>query len=164
MDIKDNLKVGFGYDSHRFSPERKLILCGIEIKGFPGLLGHSDGDVCLHSIIDALLSTTNLGDIGENFPSEDESLKGISSSILLKKAMEKINESYPSFEILNLNLTIITEKPKIKPLKEKMIENLSKVLNTPSDRISISAKTQEGMGFIGRGEGMASFCICLIKI
>lgn len=164
MDTKDNLKVGFGYDSHRFSPERKLFLCGIEIEGFPGLSGHSDGDVCLHSIIDALLSTTNLGDIGENFPPEDESLKGISSSILLKKTLERISSSCPAFEILNLNLTIITEKPKIKPLKEKMIENLSKILNIPSNRISISAKTQEGMGFIGRGEGMASFCICLIKI
>ncbi|MEJ5167324.1 MAG: 2-C-methyl-D-erythritol 2,4-cyclodiphosphate synthase, partial [Thermoanaerobaculia bacterium] len=101
MDIRDSLRVGFGYDSHRFSPERKLFLCGIEIEGFPGLLGHSDGDVCLHSIMDALLSTTNLGDIGENFPSEDESLKGISSEFLLKKTMEKILKNYPEFEILN---------------------------------------------------------------
>lgn len=164
MDIKNNLRVGFGYDSHRFSKGRKLFLCGIEIEGEDGLLGHSDGDVCLHSIIDALLSTTNLGDIGENFPSEDNSLKGISSKILLEKTLEKIKISYPSFEILNLNLTIITEKPKIKPLKEKMIENLSKILKIPEEKVSISAKTQEGMGFIGRGEGMASFCVCLVKI
>lgn len=164
MDIKDNLRIGFGYDSHKFSPERKLFLCGVEINGFQGLLGHSDGDVCLHSIIDSLLSTTNLGDIGENFPPEDDSLKEISSVILLQKTMEKIKKIYPNFKIINLNLTIITEKPKIKPYKEKMKENLSKILKIPEEKISISAKTQEGMGFIGRGEGMASFCICLVKI
>ena len=164
MDIRDKLRVGFGYDSHKFSKERKLYLCGVEIKDCEGLEGHSDGDVCLHSIIDSLLSTTNLGDIGENFPCEDESLKDISSLILLEKTIEKIKKNYPKFEIFNLNLTIITEKPRIKKYKEKMKENLSEVLKISKDKISISAKTQEGMGFIGRGEGMASFCICLVKI
>lgn len=164
MDTKDNLRVGFGYDSHRFSKERKLFLCGIEIEGEEGLSGHSDGDVCLHSLIDSLLSTTNFGDIGENFPPEDMSLKGISSVLLLQKTLEKIKEKYQEFEILNINLTIITEKPKIKPFKEKMIKKLSEILKISEEKISISAKTQEGMGFIGRGEGMASFCICLIKI
>lgn len=164
MGIKDNLRVGFGYDSHKFSKERKLYLCGVEIENCDGLEGHSDGDVCLHSIIDSLLSTTNLGDIGENFPCEDETLKDISSLILLDRTIKKIKKNYPSFEIINLNLTIITEKPRIKEYKEKMKENLSKYLSISKDKISISAKTQEGMGFIGRGEGMASLCLCLIKI
>lgn len=164
MDIRDNLRVGFGYDSHKFCKERKLYLCGVEIENCDGLLGHSDGDVCLHSIIDSLLSTTNLGDIGVNFPQEDKSLKNISSLILLERTIEKIKKNYPEFEIINLNLTIITEKPRIKEYKEKMKENLSKALNIPKERVSISAKTQEGMGFIGRCEGMASFCVCLVKI
>ncbi len=163
MDIKDNLRVGFGYDSHRFSEERKLFLCGIEIENQKGLLGHSDGDVCLHSIIDALFSGTNLGDIGENFP-ELEKYRDISSKILIEETLKKIYEKYPSFEIINLNLTIITEFPKIKPLKDKLQESLSNLLKIQRDKISISAKTQEGMGFIGRGEGMASICIVLIKI
>ncbi len=163
MDIKDNLRVGFGYDSHRFSEERKLFLCGIEIENQKGLLGHSDGDVCLHSIIDALFSGTNLGDIGENFP-EIEKYKDISSKILVKETLKKIYEKYPSFEIINLSLTIITEFPKIKPIKEKLQESLSNLFKIQRDKISISAKTQEGMGFVGRGEGMASICIVLIKI
>ncbi len=163
MDIKDNLRVGFGYDSHRFSEERKLFLCGIEIENQKGLLGHSDGDVCLHSIIDALFSGTNLGDIGENFP-EIEKYKDISSKILVKETLKKIYEKYPSFEIINLSLTIITEFPKIKPIKEKLQESLSNLFKIQRDKISISAKTQEGMGFVGRGEGMASICVVLLKI
>lgn len=164
MDIRNNLKVGFGYDSHKFSKKRKLFLCGLEIEGEQGLEGHSDADLCLHSIIDALLSTTNLGDIGENFPSEDEKYKDISSVILLKETIKKIKKNYKNFEIINLNLTILAEKPKISPLKDKLKENLSKLLKIEKEKISISAKTQDKMGFIGREEGMACFCICLVKI
>jgi len=153
--------VGFGYDSHRFSPEGKLFIGGIEIDSGFGVVAHSDGDVLIHALIDALLGACCLGDIGEHFPDSEAKYKSISSSLLLSKILDLIKKE--NFIITNIDCTIVLEHPKLMNYKYKIKENLGLLCDLPANRINIKAKSNEKMGFIGRGEGIVAFCICQIE-
>jgi len=154
------MRVGIGYDIHRLVEERKLVIGGVEIPFEKGLLGHSDADVLVHSICDALLGAMELGDIGKHFPDTDEKYKGISSMELLKEVVEKIKKG--KFEIVNIDANIIAEKPKLLPYIEEMKKNLRKILGK-NVSVNIKARTNEGLGEIGRGEAIASQAIVLLK-
>lgn len=156
-----NVRVGLGYDVHRFAADRKLYLGGIEIPGSPGLEGHSDADVLLHAITDALLGSLALGDIGTHFPDTDESYKNADSKILLKKSYQLVEDE--GYEIVNLDATIIAEKPKLKPHVDVIRESISKLLRCGEGAISIKATTSEKMGFVGREEGVAVQVIVLVQ-
>ena len=150
-------KIGHGYDAHRLEDNRKLILGGVEIDYERGLAGHSDADVLVHAIIDALLGAAGLGDIGELFPDSDKKYKNISSLILLEEVGEIIKKDYI---IANIDCTIVAEKPKLAPYKQAIKNKLSEVLQAD---INIKAKTEEGLGFTGRGEGIAAYAVCIIE-
>ncbi len=158
--MKNNFKIGFGYDVHRFAEGRKLFLGGIEVPHHQGLLGHSDADVLLHAICDALLGALALRDIGYHFSDKDPQFKNIDSKILLQKTYELIQAK--GYEIGNIDSTIVAEEPKINPFIPQMIEVISKILNTESENISIKATTHEKMGALGNGEGMAAHAVCLL--
>lgn len=150
------MRVGFGYDIHRLSRGRRLILGGVEIDYHLGLLGHSDGDVLIHSIIDSLFGAFSLGDIGTHFPDNDPKYKGISSMILLKEAMKKI----PG-RILNMDATIIAQEPKISPYVNEIKRNLSGAIGIDETFISIKATTNEGVGLIGKKKAIACYSVSL---
>ncbi len=154
-------RVGFGYDVHRFAENRKLILGGVEIPFDKGLEGHSDADVLLHAISDALLGAAALGDIGQHFPNSDEKIKNIDSGKILQHVMTLLNEK--GFEVVNIDSTICAEQPKIFHYVETMREKIADLVNLAKDFISIKATTNEKMGFVGRGEGIAAFAVVLIK-
>jgi len=154
------MRVGIGYDIHRLVEGGKLIIGGVEIPFEKGLLGHSDADVLVHSICDALLGAMGLGDIGQHFPDTDEKYKGISSMKLLKEVMEKIKKE--KFKIVNIDANIIAEKPRLLPYIEEMKKNLKKILGKDVS-VNIKARTNEGLGEIGRGEAIASQAIVLLK-
>jgi 2-C-methyl-D-erythritol 4-phosphate cytidylyltransferase/2-C-methyl-D-erythritol 2,4-cyclodiphosphate synthase len=141
---------GTGYDTHAFEKNKKLILGGVEIESEYGLKAHSDGDVVIHSLIDALLGAAGFGDIGEFFPDTDERYKNANSTELLKEVISLLTKT--GYEIINADISIIAEKPKLKAYKTKIQRNLSNILNAP---VNIKATTNEKMGFIGRGEGIA---------
>ncbi len=147
-------RTGTGYDVHRLVEGRKLILCGEEIPYEKGLLGHSDADVALHALMDAMLGACALGDIGKLFPDNDMSFKDISSMLLLKRANEKILEN--GFTVTNADITIVCQKPKLSPFIQKMRENIAGVLSLPIDRISVKATTTEKLGFEGEGLGISA--------
>lgn len=147
-------RVGTGYDVHQLVPERKLILGGVEIPHPVGLLGHSDADVLLHAIKDALLGAAGLGDIGKHFPDTDAKYKGISSMILLEETGIIIARA--GWQITNIDATIMAEKPKIAPYKEEMRANIAKALQMGIDQVNIKATTTEKLGFVGREEGIAA--------
>jgi 2-C-methyl-D-erythritol 2,4-cyclodiphosphate synthase len=149
--------VGFGYDSHRFSEGRRLILGGVEVNYERGLLGHSDADALIHAIVDAILGALGEGDIGRHFPDTDPNLKGISSLVMLKRAADLAVQR--GYYVNNVDSTIILEKPRLSPSIEEMRRNVAKVLGTDSSRVNVKAKTNEKMGFIGRGEGIAAFAV-----
>ncbi|MCL1971610.1 MAG: 2-C-methyl-D-erythritol 2,4-cyclodiphosphate synthase [Endomicrobia bacterium] len=155
------MNVGFGYDVHRFKKGRKLILGGVEITARKGLDGHSDADVLIHALMDALLGSAGLNDIGHFFPNTDPAYKNISSLKLLAIVYKELKKR--SFKINNADMTIIAETPKIYPYIDAMKENISKVLKLNKAKIAIKATTNEKMGFIGRGEGMAAMAITTIK-
>lgn len=150
---KMQTRIGCGYDSHSFVTGRKLILGGVEIPFKQGLKGHSDADALIHAICDALLGAAGSGDIGRHFPDTDPQYKDISSSVLLGRVRNVV--AAKGFTINNIDATIIMEKPKVTSFIDKMITNIAKVLKIPADDINIKAKTNEGMGFVGRGEGIA---------
>lgn len=154
------MRIGLGYDSHRLAEGRKLVIGGVEIPFEKGLAGHSDADVLCHAIIDAIIGALGLGDIGKHFPDTDKKWKDASSIELLSKTVELIRKN--NFEILWIDSTVIAEKPKLEPFINKMKENLSKT-GIPLNLINIKAKTNERMGFIGNGEGMAAQAVCLLK-
>lgn len=159
-------KIGEGYDVHRFSDNRDLILGGEKIDYEQGLLGHSDADVLIHSIIDSLLGAMALGDIGKFFPDTDEKYKNINSMLLLKevkKILDGNNEYQKKYKILNIDATVICEKPKLSNYIDKMRNNIKDVLNINIDQINIKATTEEGLGFTGRKEGIAARAICLLE-
>jgi len=157
----ENMKIGIGYDSHRLIKGKTLVLGGVEIPHEKGLLGHSDADVLLHAICDAILGALGMGDIGKHFPDTDPSYKNISSLKLLLKVKDlAIRENY---KINNVDSTIILEKPRLKEHIYKMVQNISEVLDVKADRVNIKATTNEGMGFTGRGEGIAAFAVVSIK-
>ena len=154
------MRIGMGYDVHRLVEGRKLILCGVEIPYEKGLLGHSDADVALHAIMDALLGAAALGDIGKHFPDTDPKYEGASSMKLLKAVKGLLDEK--CFVIENIDATIIAQRPKLLPYMEEMKKNVAGVLELTMDRVNIKATTEEGLGFTGSGEGISSQAICLL--
>ncbi len=155
------IRVGFGYDVHRLVNDRDLWLGGIKIDHAQGLAGHSDADVLLHAICDALLGAANLRDIGFHFPDTSESYLNIDSKILLKKTLEVISQK--GYKIGNIDATICAEKPKINPYIPQMQKVISDILQISEDDISIKATTSEKIGFVGREEGYAAYAVALIE-
>ncbi len=154
-------RIGIGYDSHRLVRGRKLILGGVEIPFEKGLLGHSDGDTLVHSVIDALLGAAHLGNIGRLFPDTDPEFLGANSLNLLEIAAHKISEK--GFSVVNIDSVLIAEKPKLSPFVEKMEENIASVLKIPYTCVSVKPKTNEGMEFVGNGEGIAAISVVLLE-
>lgn len=152
------MRVGMGYDVHRLVEGRKLILGGVEIPYEKGLLGHSDADVLIHAIMDALLGAAALGDIGKHFPDTDPQYKGISSVELLKHVVKLLDEN--NYVIENIDATVIAQRPKLRPYMEEMTKNIAGALGIEENRLNLKATTEEGLGFTGTGEGMASQAIC----
>lgn len=154
------MRIGMGYDVHRLTGDRKLILGGVDIPYEKGLLGHSDADVLLHAIMDALLGAAALGDIGKHFPDTDEQYRGISSIKLLKHVGELLEEHL--FLIENIDATIIAQAPKMRPYIDTMRENIADALQIDIAQINVKATTEEGLGFTGSGEGIAAQAICML--
>ncbi len=154
------MRIGMGYDVHRLVENRDLILGGVTIPWEKGLLGHSDADVLLHAIMDALLGAAALGDIGKHFPDTDPRYKGISSILLLKHVGTLLYEH--GYKIGNIDATIIAQKPKLAPFREQMAENIANALEISKDQICVKATTEEGLGFTGKEEGIASQAIALL--
>lgn len=155
------MRVGLGYDVHRLAEGRELILGGIKIPHEKGLLGHSDADVLLHALTDALLGAVALGDIGRHFPDTDERYRGISSLILLEKAYNLVKEQ--GYTLGNADMVLLMQKPKVKDFIPSMEETIAKALSCETDRISVKATTEEGLGFTGREEGIAAKAIVLLE-
>lgn len=155
------MRVGMGYDVHRLVEGRKLILGGVEIPHETGLLGHSDADVLLHAIMDALLGAAALGDIGKHFPDTDEKYSGISSMKLLKHVAGLLEENL--YIVENIDATIIAQKPKMRPHIAQMEENIASALGIERDRVNVKATTEEGLGFTGSGEGISAQAICALE-
>ncbi|MDO4275339.1 MAG: 2-C-methyl-D-erythritol 2,4-cyclodiphosphate synthase [Eubacteriales bacterium] len=155
------MRIGMGYDVHTLTEGRDLILGGVNIPWEKGLLGHSDADVLIHAVMDALLGAAALGDIGKHFPDTDPAYKGISSLLLLKEVGILLKKN--GYEIGNIDATIIAQKPKMAPHIPQMRENMAEALEIPQNRLNIKATTEEGLGFTGRGEGIASQAICLLN-
>lgn len=154
------MRVGMGYDVHRLVEGRKLILGGVEIPFTMGLLGHSDADVLLHAVKDALLGAAGLGDIGRHFPDTDQEYRGISSLILLKRVGEMLRER--GYLTNNIDAVIVAERPKLAPYIQKMQVNIATVLEIPADRVNIKATTTEGLGFTGTGQGITAYAVVTV--
>ncbi|MCB2293086.1 2-C-methyl-D-erythritol 2,4-cyclodiphosphate synthase [Clostridium algoriphilum] len=155
------MRIGMGYDVHKLVKGRSLILGGVTIPHETGLLGHSDADVLLHAIIDALLGAAALGDIGEHFPDSDIRFKGISSIILLEHVGSLIKSN--NYTIENIDATIIAQRPKMAPHIPNMVINIATALQLPISSVNVKATTEEDLGFTGRQEGISSNAICLLK-
>ena len=160
-DLKMEYRIGTGYDVHRLEPDRKLVLGGVCIPFEKGLLGHSDADVLVHALMDAMLGAAGLGDIGKLFPDSDPAYSGISSILLLEKTGKAVSEA--GYCLGNADITVICQRPRLAPYIEQMRENIAAALTVPKDRISIKATTTEKLGFTGRGEGIASEAVCLLN-
>lgn len=154
------MRIGQGYDVHKLTEGRKLILGGVEIPYEKGLLGHSDADVLVHAVMDALLGAAALGDIGQHFPDTDPAYKGISSIELLKKVGGLLEEK--GYVIENIDATIIAQRPKLAPYRPQMAVNIAEALHLDPSRVSVKATTEEGLGFTGNGEGISSQAIALL--
>ena len=155
------MRVGMGYDVHKLTKDRDLILGGVKIPWEKGLLGHSDADVLIHAVMDALLGAAALGDIGKHFPDTDPAYKGISSVKLLSHVMELLKDS--GFSVGNVDAVIIAQKPKMAPHIPQMKKNLAEAMGISENRVNIKATTEEGLGFTGREEGIASQAICFLE-
>ena len=155
------MRIGHGYDVHRLTENRKLILGGVEIPYEKGLDGHSDADVLLHAIMDALLGAAALGDIGKLYPDNDKTYLGIDSMILLKDTYQRISEK--GYTVNNIDATVIAERPKLAPYIPEMREKIAKTLSLSVDDVNVKATTEEKLGFTGRLEGIAAHAVCLIK-
>ena len=154
------MRIGHGYDVHRLAEGRKLILGGVEIPYTRGLDGHSDADVLVHAIMDALLGAAALGDIGKHFPDNDDSYRGINSLLLLKRVSDLLGEC--GYQVVNIDATVVAQAPKLSADIPQMVSNIADVLDLPTDRINIKATTEERLGFTGAGEGIAAHAVCLI--
>lgn len=154
------MRIGFGFDVHQLQEGRDFWLGGIKIPAEKGILGHSDADVLLHAICDAILGSLALGDIGKHFPDTDQSFKGIDSKILLAKVIEII--TVKGFKIGNIDTTVVCQKPKIMPYSDEMRACIAQICNIGLDDISIKATTNETMGFIGREEGIVAYAVVLL--
>lgn len=155
-----DIRVGHGYDVHRLTEGRKLILGGVEIPFEKGLLGHSDADVLAHGVMDALLGAASLGDIGRHFPDTDPAYSGADSLELLARVAGLLGER--GWSVGNVDATILAQRPKLAPHIPQMAENLAKAMGVPPDRVNVKATTEEGLGFTGSGEGMAAHAVALI--
>ena len=155
-----NLRIGHGYDVHRLVPERDLILGGVSVPFEKGLLGHSDADVLLHAVCDALLGSLALGDIGKHFPDSDPQYAGIDSRLLLSRTAELIREK--GWQIGNIDATVVAQAPRLSPYIQVMRENIATVLALPLDAVSVKATTEEHLGFTGEGLGIAAHAVCLL--
>ena len=156
-----NHRIGLGYDIHRFAKGRKLFLGGIEIPHKKGLQGHSDADVVLHAICDALLGAMGKGDIGEHFPNTDPKYKNISSTVLLMKVLNILRKE--RYEIINIDVVVQAEQPKMMPYKSAMRRHIAQTLSIDVSCVNMKATTNEGIGAIGKGEGIAAFAVALIN-
>ena len=154
------MRVGMGYDVHRLTAGRKLILGGVEIPYGKGLLGHSDADVLVHAVMDALLGAAALGDIGKHFPDTDPEYEGISSIRLLEHVGRLLDEK--GYVIENIDATIIAQRPKMRPYIDQMRENIAEALKIETDQVNVKATTEEGLGFTGSGEGISSQAVCAL--
>lgn len=155
------MRIGHGYDVHKLTENRKLILGGVDIPYEKGLLGHSDADVLLHAISDSLLGAAALGDIGGMFPDTDPEYKDADSLVLLKAVGERLKST--GYYIVNIDSTVLAQKPKLKPYIEQMRNNIANALSVDVSSVSVKATTEEGLGFSGRGEGIAAHSVCLIE-
>lgn len=155
-----NLRIGHGYDVHRLTEGRKLILGGVEIPWDRGLLGHSDADVLVHAVMDALTGASRLGDIGKLFPDTDPAYAGISSLELLEEVGRLLAER--GFAVVSIDATLLAQAPKIAPYKEQMAENIAAALEIGPEQVNVKATTEEGLGFTGAGQGIAAQAIALI--
>ena len=155
------MRVGMGYDVHRLTAGRKLILGGVEIPYGKGLLGHSDADVLVHAVMDALLGAAALGDIGKHFPDTDPEYEGVSSIRLLEYVGRLLDEK--GYVIENIDATIIAQRPKMRPYIEQMRENIATALRIETDQVNVKATTEEGLGFTGTGEGISSQAVCAVE-
>lgn len=155
------MRIGHGYDVHRLVEDRKLIMGGVEIPWEKGLLGHSDADVLLHAIADALLGALAMGDIGKHFPDTDPAFKGADSMKLLAHVVALVRER--GYQVGNLDATIIAQKPKMAPHIATMRENIARVCGVEQDRINVKATTEEGLGFTGTGEGISAHAVVLME-
>lgn len=156
-----NFRIGHGYDVHKLVKERALVLGGVEIEHELGLLGHSDADVLVHAIMDALIGAMGLGDIGKHFPDTDEKYRGISSISLLSNVYGMMQDN--GYSVVNVDATVIAQKPKLLPYIEKMRSNIAFVLHVSIDAINIKATTEERLGFTGREEGISAHAVALIE-
>ena len=155
------MRIGQGYDVHRLVEGRRLIIGGVDIPYEKGLLGHSDADVLLHAVMDALLGAAALGDIGQHFPDSDERYKGISSIELLKEVGKILQEN--GYMIENIDSTVIAQRPKLLPHRPQMAENIAAALGIEKEQVSVKATTEEGLGFTGTGEGISAQAIALLS-
>ena len=155
------MRIGHGYDVHRLVEGRDLILGGVKIDYEKGLLGHSDADVLLHAVSDALLGAAGLGDIGRHFPDTDPKYKGADSLELLREVYRKISEK--GFRVGNIDVTMIAQRPKLKDFIPQMQENIAAAVGVTPDRVNVKATTEEKLGFTGTGEGMACHAVCLLE-
>jgi 2-C-methyl-D-erythritol 2,4-cyclodiphosphate synthase len=155
------MRVGFGYDVHSLVPNRPLILGGVRIPYLYGLQGHSDADVLLHAICDALLGAIAEGDIGRHFPDTDPQYRDIRSTLLLERVLTKVKEK--GFHLLNVDATIVAQKPKLLDFIPRMVNEIAQILKIDTARINVKATTTEGLGFTGRGEGIAAYAIALVE-
>ena len=155
------LRIGNGYDVHKLVEGRKLILGGVEIPHTKGVLGHSDGDVLIHAIMDAMLGALALGDIGQHFPDTDMKHENIDSTILLTRVKELIAER--GYRVINLDSIIVLQKPKVKPYIEAMRKRVAEVLEIDIDQVSVKATTEEKLGFTGDESGVKSYCVVLLE-
>ncbi|HBO84989.1 MAG: 2-C-methyl-D-erythritol 2,4-cyclodiphosphate synthase [Deltaproteobacteria bacterium GWC2_42_11] len=156
------MRIGFGYDAHRLTEGRKLILGGVDVPFEKGLLGHSDADVLLHAICDALLGAAGMGDIGSHFPDTDPAYKDISSSKLISHIQTLIKNN--GLSIVNIDSTIVAQRPKLAEYIPLMTANIAKTLNLDTGQVNVKAKTEEGLGFTGTGEGIAAYAVALIQV
>jgi len=155
------MRTGIGYDVHRLASGRKLMMGGVDVPCEKGLLGHSDADVLLHAICDALLGAAGLGDIGRHFPDSAPKYKGISSLILLGEVHRLLNES--GFAVNNIDATIVAERPKMSPHIPAMVANIASAVRADRSAVNVKATTTEGLGFAGAGEGIAAYAVCTLK-
>ena len=155
------MRIGHGYDVHRFAEGRKLILGGVEVPSRKGLLGHSDADVLAHAVMDALLGACAMGDIGQLFPDQDEAYAGADSIKLLDEVVGRLEQK--GYRVGNVDATVIAQAPKLAPYIIQMRENLARHLKTGLDRVSVKATTEEHLGFTGRGEGISAHAVVLVR-
>lgn len=155
------MRIGHGYDVHRLTEGRKLILGGVEIPFARGLDGHSDADVLVHAVMDALLGAAALPDIGVQFPDTDERYRGISSVLLLETVMQRVRER--GYDVGNVDVTVLAQRPKLKDHIPQMRQRLAQAMRIADDRVNIKATTEEGLGFTGSGEGIACHAVCLLE-